>query len=113
MEDLTLKGMQNLWGNKIKQLGLGQLTMFIISPYDIDKKNLIDIDNKMIDLMYNDLINTNNILDINERINYIHNKSYKEFDIYTNYNLVKKLIENENYIVLHDILINSKENKIK
>jgi putative transposase len=29
MEDLTLKGMQNLWGNKIKQLGLGQLTMFI------------------------------------------------------------------------------------
>ena len=29
MEDLTLKGMQNLWGNKIKQLGLSQLTMFI------------------------------------------------------------------------------------
>lgn len=86
---------------------------FIISPYDIDKKYLIDIDNKMIDLMYNDLINTNNILDINERINYIYNKSYKEFDIYTNYNLVKKLIENENYIVLHDILINSEKNTIK
>ena len=29
MEDLTLKGMQSLWGNKIKQLGLSQLVNFI------------------------------------------------------------------------------------
>ena len=29
MEDLSLKGMQSLWGNKIKQLGLNQLVNFI------------------------------------------------------------------------------------
>ena len=29
MEDLSLKGMQKLWGNKIKQLGLNQLVNFI------------------------------------------------------------------------------------
>ena len=29
MEDLSLKGMQKLWGHKIKQLNLGQLVNFI------------------------------------------------------------------------------------
>lgn len=93
---------------------------------DLPTKHIVDIDDKVIDLMYNDLINTklslteeNNksgyspYLNTKERLEYIYDKSNFKYDIYASSELLKKLINNENYNILYDVLTKTKDNRLK
>lgn len=96
---------------------------FNIKPNELDIKFIVDIDKKIALFMYNDLINNklslvkengySPYLDINERIEYIYNKTNAKKDNYINIKIVEELIKNENYDILYDILTKTQNNYLK